>query len=285
MSIRKQHVINQLRTHINALQAPTDNARVLERDFEGGLLENILTSGAIHEFVPGAYADFPAALGFMLCLLLNMRSTKATPVLWCSLGGRSEFPSTPYPQGLSYLGMSPENILQVSVQREKEMLWVLEEGLSSSACPLVVGVYTDPGKLYDFTASRRLSVRAAAHGSTLLLLRHHSAMHSAASGNSTAAVTRWRISSRPSASFRYSNAKTPAMGRPCWHVALTRSKQGALAGQQTNWQLEWDHETLSFCLVTPLVNRAVPSEKYNPQQIIAPRLLPAGYKHARFASR
>ncbi|OUR79701.1 hypothetical protein A9Q83_04740 [Alphaproteobacteria bacterium 46_93_T64] len=261
MPAHKRKIISQLKEQIEALETHVRSERacvnrsVSTSDLARDALQ--LKPGAIHEFVPGTYADYPAALGFMICLLLNMQSDKAAPVLWCSLDEYSDFPTSPYPQGLASLGLAPENILQVSVQREKEMLWALEEALSSAACPLIIGAYSAPEKLYDFTVSRRLSMRAARHGGTLLLLRHHMAGQRTTSAGSTAALTRWSISSRPSAPIHHTNTKIPAMSAPRWQVSLTRCKQGILAGHPKNWQLEWDHEALSFSLVAPLVDRTL----------------------------
>ncbi|USG60452.1 hypothetical protein NBZ79_14870 [Sneathiella marina] len=268
MSPYKRHMLTQLREHIETRHIALESsprpsfpqaAPFLISAIDGTLPDGGLPRGGVHEVIPGCYADFPAALGFMTCLLHLMEPAKTTPILWCNLGRHSDFPASPYPQGLSSLGLSPETILHVSVQCEKEMLWVLEEGLSSPACPLVVGAYTAPEKLYDFTASRRLSVRAARHGGTLLLLRHHTAAGADAGHKSTAAITRWSIASRSSAAVQYSNSKISATGRPRWQVTLTRCKRG----RPDSWQLEWDHETFSFRLVTPLVNGAVSPEEYD----------------------
>ncbi|MEH6477775.1 MAG: hypothetical protein V7727_18930 [Sneathiella sp.] len=268
MPTDKRHVISQLKERMETLngsvrdvcsvRSEKDHSEVAPRSLDD--LPKLIPGG-IHEFVPGDYADYPAALGFMICLLLNMREDKEAPVLWCSLDGYSDFPALPYPQGLASLGLSPESVLNVSVRREKEMLWVLEEALSSAACPMIIGTYTAAEKLYDFTASRRLSMRAARHGGTLFLLRHHMAGRGTASAGSTAALTRWSISARPSAPKQYANMKTPAMSAPRWRVSLTRCKQGGLTGHQKNWQLEWDHEALSFRLVAPLVDRTLSAEE------------------------
>ncbi|WP_373085919.1 ImuA family protein [Sneathiella sp.] len=223
---------------------------------DASLPNGSLLRGAIHEFVPASYPDFAAAFGFMACLLHKLRDTETAPVIWCGFGDRTDFPHTPYPHGLAALGPAPDNFLHVEVKREKDMLWVIEEGLSSPTGPLIGAIYTSSEKLYDFTASRRLSVRAARYGGTLLLLRHYMASHPMASG-STAAVTRWVISSRPSSPVQHNNAKVPAVGPPRWHVTLARCKQG----HPGNWQMEWDHETLSFNLVTPLADRTSVSGK------------------------
>jgi len=210
-----------------------------------------LPGGALHEFVPRTYMDFPAALGFACSLLHHLTKARRLPVLWCSLGRGLDHPPLPFPAGFDALGLDPDQLLQVDVHNEKDMLWVLEEGLSSPACPVVIGAYTQREKLYDFTASRRLSLRAARHGGTLLLVRHYLADKPAGSRGTTAALTRWSISAHPSQPLSFSNARMPGFENPQWQVSLTRSKRG----RPSDWQLEWDHETFSFRLATSLGNR------------------------------
>ncbi len=256
--------LDNLKERINALSSKRDfteesNAAPFNlKAIDEALPDGGLVRGAIHEFVPGSYADFPATLGFAACLLKQLAGANNLPMLWCSLGRVLDHPPLPYPHGLPFLGVDPDLLLHVEVDTEKEMLWVLEEGLSSAACPLIIAAITCPEKLYDFTASRRLSLRAAQHGGTLLLVRHHKTDHPAGGRGSTAATTRWSITSRPSQPFFFTNARLPGFGRPRWQVALTRCKRG----RPNIWQLEWDHETFSFHLAAPLVNRTpVPAKR------------------------
>ncbi|MEH6404726.1 MAG: hypothetical protein V7750_15225 [Sneathiella sp.] len=236
-----------LRSNASLPPAPFNLSSLDDALPDGGL-----SRGTIHEFVPGNYADYPAALGFAACLLHQLSGAQNLPVLWCSMGRDLDHPPHPYPHGLSALGVNPDNLLHVEVNNEKDMLWVLEEGLSSPACPLLIAAITRPEKVYDFTASRRLSLRAARHGGTLLLIRHHKSDQPASGRGSTAATTRWSVTSRPSQPIHFKNAKVPGFGHPRWQVALTRCKRG----RPNIWQLEWNNETLSFCLAAPLVDRA-----------------------------
>jgi len=225
---------------------------------DAALPEQNIASGAIHEFIPATPADFPAALGFMLCLLqraAHLDTKSDTPILWCHILGHADFPSLPYLPGLSMGGTSAPRFLTVSTRLEKDMLWALEEGLSMTKSPLIVGVNARSEKIYDFTASRRLSLRAARNNCRLFLLRPHTAAAGSEQGSSTTAATRWQISPRPSRAVTYKNAHTPTMGLPTWQVNLTRCK----GGKTGNWILEWDHETFSFRLASSLVNRKPPA--------------------------
>ncbi|MEP3245777.1 MAG: inducible mutagenesis protein A [Sneathiella sp.] len=259
-TLRRQDMAT-LKAQINALDAPAclndfqaENPVCPIPPLDTALPDGGLARGALHEFVPGEYADFPAAVGFAGCLL-HLLAGANLPMLWCSLGRGLDYPPLLFPPGLSNLGIDPDRILHVEVRSEKEMLWVLEEGLSSPACPLLIAAMSEPEKLYDFKASRRLSLRAARHGGTLLLIRHHHANHPSKRRGSTAAATRWSISSRPSRPVFFSNARMPGFSSPRWHVALTRCKRG----KPQHWQLEWDHEAFSFRLATPLGDRTTPA--------------------------
>jgi len=258
MRVIKEPDIDLLREQIEGLNTDLrSNASLPSAPFNLSSLDDALpdgglSRGAIHEFVPGNYADYPAALGFATCLLHQLSGEQNLPVLWCSMGRDLDHSPHSYAHGLPFLGVNPDNLLHVEVKNEKDMLWVLEEGLSSPACPLLIAAITRPEKTYDFTASRRLSLRAARHGGTLLLIRHHKADHPASGRGSTAAATRWAVTSRPSQPIFFENAKVPGFGYPRWQVALTRCKRG----RPNIWQLEWNNETLSFCLAAPLVDRA-----------------------------
>jgi protein ImuA len=219
-----------------------------------------LASGAIHEIIPKSPADFPAALGFLLCIqqqLDNKTSQSDHPVLWCHVDKHADFPASPYLHGLALFGLSPDKFFVVAAPEEKDMLWVLEEGLATTPPPLLIGANAGTEKIYDFTASRRLSLRAARTNGRLLLLRPHSAISPHSAGNTTAAATRWHIAAHPSRSVHYKNARVPAMGAACWQVSLIRCK----GGKTGNWILEWDHETLSFNLASPLADRKPATRK------------------------
>lgn len=211
-----------------------------------------LSPGTLHEIIPAEYPDFSATVGFLLCLLHTWHKDTKAPILWCHTDGYTDVPNSLYPHGLQNLGIEPARLLHVAAKNEKDMLWALEEGLSSNAFPLIIGCYSQKEKLYDFTASRRLSLRASRQGSTVFILRHHKGSEGKALNNTTAATTRWQVRSAPSRATYHRNARMPAMGRPRWHITLTKCKGGKAP---SNWQLEWDHETLSLYLVSRMADR------------------------------
>ncbi len=127
------------------------------------------------------------------------------------------------------------------------MLWALEESLTGAGFAAAIGVLARDHRHYDFTASRRLSLRAAESGATALVLRIGDA-----GGGATAAATRWSIAARPSVPVRHPGHAMPGLGLPRWRVDLLRCKRG----RPHDWLVEWDHETVRFHLAAPLADRA-----------------------------
>jgi protein ImuA len=113
-----------------------------------------------------------------------------------------------------------------------ELLWAIEEAIACRAVACVVADIGTHSKLLDFTASRRLSLRAAATGGSIFLLRY------GVGREASAAHLRWRLSPAQSGQRRY-DAKAP--GPPRWQLELER---GTLIKQQTAWLLGWTEHGL-----------------------------------------
>lgn len=206
-----------------------------------------LELGAIHEIVPAAAADAGAALGFGLGLLARIAGGRPGPVLWVATRDPARHGAA-YPPGLAAAGLDPGRLIHLQAPGARDALWALEESLATAAFAAVVGVLARDGRHYDFTASRRLSLRAAAAGGTALVLR----IGDATPAGSTAAVTRWSVAARPSVPVRHPGHAMPGVGRPRWRVELQRCKRG----RPGDWLVEWDHETVRFHLAAPLADRA-----------------------------
>src|SRR5690606_5890650 len=108
-----------------------------------------------------------------------------------------------------------------------QLLWAAEEALG---CAALAGIVAEIGAVpapLDFTASRRLSLRAAAMGTSLFLLRYGTAREA------SAAHLRWHLSPVRSARHRYDPG---APGAPRWRLQLER---GAPLQHHGEWLLEW----------------------------------------------
>lgn len=199
-----------------------------------------LSSGALHEIVPAAPDNFAASAGFSFCLLTRLAHIRPGPVLWALPAYRGFREGELYPSGVAALGFDPGRLIQVEARKASDILWVLEEGLAHPALAAVIGVLPEGDRAYDFTASLRLAMRSAKQGVTAFILRNRE--HA---GAATAADTRWSVTTLPSGKAK------PGFGPPRWRLELTKSKRG----KPGRWDVEWDHETLSFRLPAPLADR------------------------------
>lgn len=199
--------------------------------------------GTLHDLAPDAYMDAPAAAGFGLALLVRLVGGGAASrraILWCQNATSGQESGLPYGPGLHPLGLAPERLVLVTAARDREVLWALEEGLHARGLAAVVGEIGGA----DFTATRRLALACAAAGLPCLLLRGHG------DRRTSAAHTRWRIAARPSAPDVWD---PQAPGRARWRLELLRCR----GGRPGQWNVEWNGETGTFDLASPLVDRTV----------------------------
>lgn len=129
------------------------------------------------------------------------------PVLWLQDRQSARLTGRPWLRSGAALLMRPAH--------PRDVLAAAEEGLTCLALAAVVAeIHGNPTAL-SFTATRRLALRAEAHGVTLWLIRH------AARAEPSALRDRWRIGALPSAL----NPEDPAApGAALWRVELLRSR-------------------------------------------------------------
>lgn len=171
--------------------------------------------GAIHEFLSARPEDAAATCGFLSGILSPLMGSCGT-ALWISSS------RTLFPPALRSFGLHPDHIIFVDLQKEKEVLWSMEEALKCGALTAVVG---EMGEI-DFTASRRLQLAVEQSQVTGFILRHNFRKL-----NTTACVSRWRISPLPSETVD----DLPGVGFPQWRVELLRIRNG----RPGVWDLKW----------------------------------------------
>jgi protein ImuA len=198
---------------------------------DGHLPQGGLAGGALHEVVPEARGDIPAAFGFMAAMLSRIRPG-APLFLVTSPCGLATF-GRPYGHGLNALGLDPARVILVAAPNATQALWAMEEALRSAVPAAVAGMI---GKL-DFRASQRLHIAAGETGRLLLLLRPP--------GMASVAVTRWRVA--PAAALR---DRFGLIARWRWQLKLERCRNGR-PGQ---WIVEFDHATHRFSLAAALAD-------------------------------
>ena len=221
----------------------------LDAHLPGGRLE----LGALHEIQGASYRDRAAALGVMLALIARRLHTKPGPVIWCEMAGQDPLPL--HAPGLVGAGIDPAIITRLKLRHERDFLWAMEEAFDCSAVAIVAGTLQSE-RLYDFTASRRLALRARKSGVSGFLLRPHGA------AGTSAAATRWQVASRPSPDTHpsyvsYAGLRQP-LGPPRWQLDISRSR-GAKPGTVN---AIWNHAALSFDLDSRLVDQsALPADQ------------------------
>lgn len=176
----------------------------------------------------GIIPSDPSATGFLLAL---MNSTN-NPILWVQDHMSRRENGSLYAPSLTAFGVT-NPILRVNVSHPRDVLWAMEEGAACAGLSAVVGEIHGAPAVLDFTATKRLALRADASGVPVYLLR------SGDPGVLSAARERWRVSSLPSQPH-LQDAQSP--GLPKWDVDLFRAR-GRTPGR---WVAQYDpHSTNS----------------------------------------
>jgi len=203
---------------------------------DGGLL-----TGALHEIEAGptpsgrVAAHDGAATGFAAHLLGRFGTLRPNgTLLWCRRPfGASDAP--PYAAALAGW-FDPARLLMVTVRRDEDLFWAMEEGLR---CPGMAAVLGET-RAADLTAGRRLSLAAEKSGVPALLLRGQPAPPQ------SVCTTRWRVASAAT----HSTPGLNDVGASRWRIELRRNRFGAPSVTETpNWLLEWNDETHCLSVV------------------------------------
>ncbi len=201
-----------------------------------------LEAQALHEISGLTHTDRVAATGYAAALLRRLTDVaeggRQGTVLWCqNAEARHEFGPV-YGHGLRSFGLDPNRFLFVEARRDRDVLWALEEG---ARCPDLTAVIGEVGSL-SFTATRRLSLAAAAGGTPVLLLRSERGLPL------SAARTRWRVAARPGQADAFGLGLPE---HPRWQLELMRCR----GGRPGTWTVEWDYETHRFRLAARVTSR------------------------------
>jgi protein ImuA len=196
-----------------------------------------LGAGVLHEVMAAAYSDRPSAFGFACALMASALRARPGPAMLVMTTRALSDRGRPYARGLGQLGIDLQRLVLIEARNDKDAHWALEETLRSQARPaIVLGAVS--GAL-DLTVSRRLNLAAAAHGTPLVVVRSSNA------AGTTAAATRWRVSSTSGTADRFG-----ALGKNTWHARLERCRNGR-AGE---WLIEWTDVSHCFRLAQSLAD-------------------------------
>jgi protein ImuA len=190
-------------------------AKPVDAALPGGLG---LPRGASHE-VAAAEGDSGSAFGFASMLAARAcAGPEPKTTFWI------EPEPAIWPAGALRFGMRPETLVVVAAHGV-DSLWAAEEALR---CPAVGAACLVHPKPLDLPASRRLQLAAERGGGIGLVLVRPEAL-----AQSSAARTRWRISSAPGTGMRDYD-----LGQAAWQLELAK----AVGGRPDEWKLIWDQE-------------------------------------------
>lgn len=192
---------------------------------------NIFPCAAIHEFLCSSAEQTAATAGFISALLGRLAQQNGI-CLWISAG------RTIFPGALALFGIAPDRIIFADLEKEKDVLWAMEEALK---CPGLAAVIAEVKQL-SFTQSRRLQLATEQSRVTGLVIGQ--VAQTIASWQNTACAARWQITPLPS----QTPDQLPGVGFPRWQVTLLKVRNG----RPGSWTLEW--ASGNFVPVTPNTN-------------------------------
>lgn len=208
----------------------------------------------LHEVAEADYGDRAAATGFVLTAA---RPARKGVILWISQVSTARDLGTLTEAALREMTGGSMRRLNIITRHTRDALWAAEEAIVSGAATHVIAEVEGA----DFTSTRRLTLVSGRHGVPVTLLLPHGCE------GATAAATRWRISPRPSAANPY-DPRAPGYAR--WHAQLERCRAApAMAGHE--FDLEWNDETLSLCMVSGVAARPSAPRQTSPYGISGDR--------------
>jgi len=173
--------------------------------------------GSLHEVFTDTLINTGAALGFAFAQAKSLLAPGRQGILYLQLQSDALETGFPYEVGFKDFGLTAQQVVFVRPQTIIELLWAIEEAIACSAVAAVVADVVHAHKALDFTASRRMSLRAAASGASVLFVRY------ARDREASAARFRWKIVPELSGSPPFDER---APGPPRWRVLLEKGSLG-----------------------------------------------------------
>jgi protein ImuA len=220
MSSSKASIISKLKQDLLEWQGFIPPAAAKASGLGLGAIEtafpnNVFPTGTIHEMICPT-PETAAATGGLLAGLLSILMQQGGPCLWISTCRNT------FPPSLMSFDVEPDRVIFIDVQREKNVLWAMEEALKCEGVAAVIGEVRE----ISFAQSRRLQLAVESSKVTGFLLRNDPRKMVA-----TTCAARWQVTSLPS----LLEDELPGVGFPRWQVDLLRVRNG-IPG---SWKLEW----------------------------------------------
>ena len=240
MLTTKKDIILQLRKEILPLQGFKTLAASNALSVGLGAVELAFPNAcfpvaAIHEFICDGQEFKAATSGFIAGLSASLMRDGGVSV-WIS-SSRNLFPPA-----LKIFGLEPDKIVFIDLQKEKDMLWVMEEALKCEGVATVICELPD----ISFTASRRLQLAVEQSRVTGFIIRNQPRYHPV-----NACIASWKITPLPSDP----EEGMPGIGFPRWNVELRKVRNG----KPGSWQLEWSQGR--FRILSPLIISTIQEQK------------------------
>jgi protein ImuA len=221
--------------------------------------------GAVHEVFSDDPRNGGTALGFALAAARPLVHAARPAIIFVQLVHEAEEVGLPYAPGLSHFGIDPETVTLVRTATVAELLWAIEESVACTAVASVIADLAAPHKALDFTASRRLALRAETAGTSVFIVRY------GREREASAARFRWRVMPATSTPPLFDDR---APGLPRFAIGLEKGRiRGVVQGEVMT--LDWTRDN-GFARIDPVGNPAA-----NPLQFgaPAPRSEPAALAH------
>jgi protein ImuA len=201
-------------------------------------------AGTLSEVFADATRDAGAALGFCLFEAQGLVTSERPAVLFLQMRAEAQETGLPYGPGLACFGFDPDALAVVRTDTIGEMLWAMEEAAGCRNVAAVIGDFARSHKGLDFTASRRLGMRAETFGVALMLMRYGQERMA------SAATFRWHIAPAPSAAEAFDQRAPGAMRyRATLEKGARRFASGDAArhhaGGEDSWVLKWTEHGLA----------------------------------------
>jgi protein ImuA len=178
------------------------------------LEQGVSAPGALHEATAqsGTLVDDAATTLFLAGIAAREAVNTSGPALWATC--RHDL----YAPGLAQAGLAASSVIYAQPQDDAALLAVIEDAVRDGTPSAIVA---EASKV-SMVATRRLQLVAAEADMPVLLLRRRRARDQDPFAKPSAAWTRWRIGSAPSARL-----EVAGVGRSRWSVELARQRGGA----------------------------------------------------------
>jgi protein ImuA len=216
----KQQVISKLRRKLLCWEGYKPALAGQRARLGLGPLENlfphqVFPKNCVHEIVCASAEQAAAAGGFVSGILSSLMQPGGVCV-WISRGQRL------YAPALKTFGIAPHQVIFISLYKDKDSLWVMEEALK---CPGLTAVVCELCEI-DFKQSQRFQRAVEQSRVTGFVLRNAGKL------SSTASAARWQIKALPSTDLN----GMPGLGFLRWQVDLLKVRNGQTGSFQLTWK-------------------------------------------------